>query len=239
MKTKVLLAVTILAGLAASAQAASIVGTKHDLSSTNSKITSSSIHSTTQNQTCVFCHAPHNSITTKLLWNRSYTQGSTIQIYTSYNSLAVRNAVNTRTTMEEGSSSLLCLSCHALGSAAEVIVNTANNKGGSAVGSGGGLWTDGSVAGTPGTGATGGMTNLTNDHPVNINYNNVYNAENTKFVKKDAGATVGKVNKLRLFGTNGDIMECASCHNVHDNSNTKFLATSNNQSALCLECHSK
>lgn len=237
MKTKVLLAVTLLAGLAASAQAASIVGTKHDLSSKNPNLTASSIHSTTQNQTCVFCHAPHNSITTKLLWNRSYTQGSTIQIYTSYNSLAVRNAVTTRTTMEEGSSSLLCLSCHALASAGEVITNTANNKGGS-VGTnpGTGLWTDGGIAGTPGTGATGGMTNLTNDHPVNINYSKVYDAAKTSFVQKATGATVGK---LRLFGTSGEIMECASCHNVHDNSNTKFLAISNDKSALCVECHSK
>ena len=130
MKTKVLLAVGLLAGIAASAQAASstsIVGTKHDLSS--GIASANSVHSTTQNQTCVFCHAPHNAVTNKLLWNRNAMSGSGFKIYTSYNTGAMRSAL-TQSVLGDDSSSLLCLSCHSLTTAADVINNTANSKGG-------------------------------------------------------------------------------------------------------------
>ncbi len=34
-------------------------------------------------------------------------------------------------------------------------------------------------------------------------------------------------------------VECASCHNVHDNANGTFLRMANTGSALCLTCHNK
>lgn len=224
MKSKVLLAVTLLVGVAASAQAASIVGTKHDLSSA---ITSAnSVHSTDQNQTCVFCHAPHNAVTNKLLWSRTAVAG-TMSIYTSYNTGAMRAAL-TQSTLGTDSSSLLCLSCHSLATAADVINGTANGKGG----------TPAVYGGTTFPALTGNMNNLTNDHPVGIDYD---------AAKAVAGAglnasVAGTVGTLRLFksavsGTS--TMECASCHSVHDNANGKFLAIPNSQSALCTTCHVK
>lgn len=224
MKTKVLLAVTLLAGLAASAQAASIVGTKHDMASVGLNSGATSIHSTTQNQTCVFCHAPHNAITNKLLWNRNYVAGSGMKIYTSFNNVAMRNLAPTNNSLPDNSSSLLCLSCHALPTASDVVTNTANAKGGTDSG-GTGTW----------AAVTGKMDNLTNDHPVNIDYNAAVGVPNSNLKTKLIVTTAG----LRLFGSGGNTMECASCHSVHDNANGKFLAQTNAGSALCKVCHDK
>lgn len=226
MKTKVLLAVGLLAGIAASAQAASIVNTKHDLSSGISS--ANSVHSTTQNQTCVFCHAPHNAVTNKLLWNRNALVGSTMKIYTSYNTGAMRSALS-QSALGDDSSSLLCLSCHSLTAAADVITNTANSKGGTSV----------SYTGSTFPSVTGGMDNLTNDHPVGINYDAAQTVATATGLVASSG---GKVGVLRLFKSavsGSSSMECASCHNVHDNSYGKFLALSNSQSALCVVCHVK
>jgi predicted CXXCH cytochrome family protein len=34
-------------------------------------------------------------------------------------------------------------------------------------------------------------------------------------------------------------MQCATCHNVHDNTNVPFLRINNAASALCTTCHIK
>lgn len=237
MKTKVLLAVTLLAGFAVSAQAATIVGSKHDLSYTNVNKTANSIYSNGTNQTCVFCHAPHNAVTNKLLWNRNSTgMPATMSIYTSYNSTAMRqaagvgrNAGNTADNAILGSSStsLLCLSCHALATAANVISNV-NTPSGLTSDGGSGAWLT----------RTGSMNNLTNDHPVGIDYNKAQAVDPTNF----QGAPTGnKIGTLRLFSSplGADTMECATCHNVHGSGNPKFLAIANDGSALCVTCHKK
>jgi predicted CXXCH cytochrome family protein len=223
---KVLLAVTLVAGMAAAAQAASIVNTKHDLSSGNTG--ANSIHSSSTNQTCVFCHAPHNAVTAKLLWNRNAVEGSTMKIYTSYNTSAMRAKLS-QSSLGNDSSSLLCLSCHSLGSAAAVITNT----------TGGSTWA--TVTGNNSTfpSKTGNMTNLTNDHPVGIDYDAAVSVVGSTGL---VASSNGKVGALRLFKSNvsgSSTMECASCHSVHDNTNGKFLAASNSQSALCTVCHVK
>jgi predicted CXXCH cytochrome family protein len=220
---KVLLAATLLVGFAASAQAASIVGTKHDLS--NGIASANSVHSTDQNQTCVFCHAPHNAITNKLLWNRNAISGAGMKIYTSYNTSAMRTAL-TQNTLTDDSTSLLCLSCHSLGSVAAVFSNTQTT-----------LKTPAAYGGTSFPSVTGNMTNLTNDHPVGINYVAAQGVAPTA-LNAASGGTVGS---LRLFksSVSGNTMECASCHDVHNNANGKFLAQSNANSALCVVCHNK
>ena len=48
------------------------------------------------------------------------------------------------------------------------------------------------------------------------------------------GLTVAK-----LFGAGGDQVECASCHDVHDDTNEPFLIESNAGSAICVDCHNK
>lgn len=37
----------------------------------------------------------------------------------------------------------------------------------------------------------------------------------------------------------GDTVECSSCHDPHDTTNTPFLVVSNSGSAICLGCHIK
>lgn len=229
MKTKVLLAVTLLAGLATSAQAGLITGTKHDLSSSNASATS--IKSSSQNQTCVFCHAPHNAVTAKLLWNRSFVSGSTMKVYTSYNTKAMRDLMTdtgANVTLKNDSTSLLCLSCHSLTTSAAIMAATT------------GAPTDSGQTGT-GLATTGGMSDLTKDHPVGIPYNlavgtgikAVADVTNTTFTATEGG--------LRLFKSSisDTTMECASCHSVHSNDNGKFLAKANNNSNLCKTCHIK
>ena len=46
----------------------------------------------------------------------------------------------------------------------------------------------------------------------------------------------GTIASEMLFG---GLVECASCHDPHDNSNAPFLVMANTASALCLTCHDK
>lgn len=229
MKTRVLLALTLLVVSAVSAQAAnSIVGSKHDLSM--SQTAGASIHSTTQNQTCVFCHAPHNAKTNKLLWNRVPVAGSTMLIYTSYNTSAMNTEMKksaTYGTLDNGSSSLLCLSCHALSTANVAMVVTNSTGGG----------TDSGDTGTWAT-KTGNMSDLRNSHPVGIDYDGAQTIATASGLNASAS---GKVGVLRLFKSSvaANTLECASCHSVHDSANGKFLANTNDNSALCVICHKK
>ena len=73
-------------------------------------------------------------------------------------------------------------------------------------------------------------TDLTNDHPVNFTFG-------AALIAAD-GELQAPTNAI-LFGVGADQVECASCHNVHDNTNSPFLVTSNAASALCLDCHTK
>lgn len=107
--------------------------------------------------------------------------------------------------------SLLCLSCH---DNATGLGSTATNL----------------VGHYPTTTADVG-TDLSNDHPIGIVYDHTV----------DLGLTdpAGHTNVALFFDGTDDKVECASCHNAHDNTNTYFLRATNDGSALCLECHSK
>lgn len=227
MKTaKVLLAVTLLVGFAASAQAASIVNSKHDLSTANAS--GSSIHAgaTGTNQTCVFCHTPHNAVTPKLLWNRTNTPaGSTFSVYTSYNSAAMKTAVKANSwTLGADSTSLLCLSCHSLANSDDIFTNTKNHT--EAANAATGVWAT----------RTGGWDSaaLSMTHPIGISY---------ALAKAQAGAALNAAPATTpLFNTNGvgaDSLECGSCHAVHDPTNKPFLRIDNAGSNLCTACHNK
>jgi predicted CXXCH cytochrome family protein len=78
-------------------------------------------------------------------------------------------------------------------------------------------------------------TDLRDDHPLSFTYN-------AALATADGGLVTpanGKVSGLPLYGALSDQLECASCHNAHDNTYTKFLRASNDSSALCLKCHTK
>lgn len=110
--------------------------------------------------------------------------------------------------------SLLCLSCH-----------------------------DGTVAidafgGDPGTTPITGPgllgTDLSNDHPVSFTYDAALVAADGSLNDPTAAPIADW-----LYGAGADQLECASCHDVHDNTNAPFLRLSNDNSALCLTCHIK
>jgi hypothetical protein len=183
-------------------RAASIVGSKHDMSTTGG---SAAFGAAGQTQVCIYCHTPHSAKTgvddLAPLWNHA----NTVAIFTTYGTTAQGTTAGA-----VGGTSKACLSCHD----GTVAVDSF-----------------GSATGTHliGAGATLIGTDLTNDHPISIEYAKAG-------VTGLAAAVGGKVGTLPLFSNN---VECASCHSVHDNGHTKFQRVSNAQSALCITCHMK
>ena len=162
---------------------------------------------------CGTCHSSHNAVPGQpALWSHQVT-AATFTVYSSPTMNAVAG--------QPGGTSKLCLSCH-----------------------------DGTVALENFGGVTGGTsyvtgvanvgTNLSNDHPISITYDSTLaTADGALFdpaVKEWNGAGSGTIASKMLF--TGKV-ECASCHNPHDNQYTKFLRKSNAGSALCLTCHNK
>jgi predicted CXXCH cytochrome family protein len=117
--------------------------------------------------------------------------------------------------------SLLCLSCH---------------DGTVAIDSFGGATGTSFVSGAALVG-----TDLANDHPIGFTYDAALNAADPEV--NDPTTTVsglgGNIDVDMLFGLSNDQLECASCHNVHDDLFGNFLIKDNAASALCLTCHDK
>lgn len=196
----------------------SIKDTKHNLSVSSP----GTLKAQSEQEICVFCHTPHNSSATAQLWNRQPTAAS----YTLYSSEYLTSKTYS-TPAQPNAKSKLCMSCHdgtiALGS----VYNTSGGGTTSSISMSGGITT------MP-TGSSGyiGIA-LTDDHPVGYNYDNTKEPElvvrawpwNTA-VKLDPDASTGKV-------------ECHTCHEPHNNQNTKFLRISNSNAGLCTFCHNK
>lgn len=167
---------------------------------------------------CLSCHAPHNgSVATGgtdqntgkiVLWDRGFTT-VTFGTYSSptMNSTASEVGTTTPAATEPRLYSFLCLSCHDGVTSPTLIGPTV-------------------------TAAVGNVANsagLTNDHPINMAHDEV----------ADTGLkTVAQVTAagLTLYGASNTV-QCASCHNVHDDTNTPFLRVANTNSALCTSCH--
>jgi predicted CXXCH cytochrome family protein len=81
----------------------------------------------------------------------------------------------------------------------------------------------------PAGGFTNLGTDLRNDHPVSVTFDNT---ADTKF------HTAAEIEAAGLQFYNGKV-QCGSCHNPHTAENRPFLRVSNNGSALCLTCHIK
>lgn len=237
-----------LALLAASSAAlaqntAVIAGGPHDLSG-GSAVRNS--NNSINGQTCVFCHTPHGGANNIPLWNRAAPTGTTYQLYTSSTSDATTTGAQIAASVSGA-----CMSCHDGTMAMDVLLNV------------NGLPFSSGVAFTRQTGAkasytsTGGGTSnlmsgglpflgadLRNDHPVTIIYETARAATPTEFVTQVVNGskiTVGNTNPLPLFGASAGTatVECASCHNAHNNSLGNFLRKSNAGSAICMSCHIK
>jgi predicted CXXCH cytochrome family protein len=184
----------------------SIVGTKHDLSA----------YGWGTDQTCKFCHTPHNAQASQLapLWNHGTTPTAVYNLYGEGGSSSTFNASSTISQLTGASKA--CMSCH-----------------------------DGTVAmdtfGTQtGTHKMGGKSNLgtdlRNDHPVSFTYDAALATTDGHLAVPVSASFVDAGRKVPLFNSK---LECASCHDVHDDSNSPFLRKNNVGSALCLSCHIK
>lgn len=212
-----LLALALVALVGAGALAG-IANSKHDLSATSS----AEIRSINESQICIFCHTPHSANPAVPLWNRAALPGT--PAFTVYQSSTLQGTVDSFPT----GGSDLCLSCHDGTVALNNILNT-------------------SSVGTPtmvtSTKLTNGMLNdtstaylgrdLSNDHPVSITYNHT---ADLGLRAPSGNYVVSGSMQLPLFNNK---VQCGSCHNVHDPTNTPFLRYANTGSQLCLVCHNK
>ena len=205
----------------------SIVGSRHDLSTSQTPYV------------CEFCHTPHYASTNiqGLLWNRA----ETTQTFTLYGSPTMDVAA-----MQPRGISRLCLSCHdGVNASTMVNGNLVSTKHDLVKPPGGGVpdMTSSPNCERCHVDMYGGRRtlvlgiDLSNDHPVSIPYPTA--AQDASFKRPpDANTGWGGLSKndVKLYA---GAVECGSCHNVHNPDYGHFLRKSNSGSALCTTCHIK
>jgi predicted CXXCH cytochrome family protein len=90
---------------------------------------------------------------------------------------------------------------------------------------------------TGGTNVTGGAllgVVLSNDHPVSFTYDTALATTDGGLVTPSSASLV--VANVPLYAGK---LECATCHNVHNNALGSFLRVANTNSGLCIKCHIK
>jgi hypothetical protein len=231
-----------------------IAGGPHDLSNGSAvRNTNAAIGG----QTCVFCHVPHGGSTNQPLWNRSNPTGAAYQVYSSSTSASVATAAG----LASGISGA-CLSCHDGTIAMDVLTNVSGSAFGTAPTTGSVVFTAGPNKKATYINGAGGTANvmsggpptlgndMRNDHPVAIVYQTAFNQQTPAQYAAitQVGPAIyinGAGGKLPLFGstTANATVECASCHDSHNNSLNGtlggFLRQSNTGSQMCKACHLK
>lgn len=256
MRKLVFLAMTLVLVSASSGYAqftATVAGGPHDLSN-GSAVRNS--NATINGQTCVFCHVPHSGSTNQPLWNRSNPTGASYQVYTSSTSASVATAAGVASGISGA-----CLSCHDGTIAMDVVTNVNGLPFGTAPTNGNVNFTAGPNKKATYSNGAGGTANvmsgglpflgsdLRNDHPVAIVYQTALTADPSHYTAiTQVGARIyisGAAGQLPLYGssTSNATVECASCHDAHNNSlngtNGGFLRQANTGSQMCLTCHNK
>jgi len=230
------------AGIMTAATAAfggSIVGSKHDLSSTGTGSVKGGAAQTSQ--ICVYCHAPHNALLPLPLWNRSNPLGAPFTLYSGVNMQSRQFA----TGFTSDSTSLFCMSCHD----GTTAMSAVHNQGALIRGGVAGPASNPLATGKIGIGNTAFGNDLTKTHPVNFPVPTVNNSQNDLWVGGNmpsmGGGATTTTSTFPLFKVSAGpragnrSLECGSCHAVHDSTNSPFLRFTMNGSALCLGCHNK
>ena len=236
-----------------SAPVSDVRNTRHNLSASGT----GTVKASTESQVCAFCHTPHGAtLGESPLWNRKLG----VTPYTPYISSSLDANVIQGTLDGPGGSSKLCLSCHD-GTLAIGSVNVLNGVGSattpgtvsiSMTGTGGG----GAIP--DGSGASSGFTrnlgvDLTNDHPISLNYTGVLALRDGELRLVDAnqqypagtGTTIGVRSAgykpslpLEPTGPGGiGQIQCGTCHDPHvretdaSKGNQKFLRQNRFQEA--------
>jgi predicted CXXCH cytochrome family protein len=224
--TRKVLAVLVMAALATTmALAQSVVASKHDLST----LGGIADRSTNETQVCIFCHTPHQKgMTAKPLWNKTLSAQATYGTYTN-------TTIDATDITDIGGGtgvSNLCMSCHD----GTVAVNSLGNT------SGVGTPTMGSGTELDATGHIRSAreaylgTDLTNDHPINFTYDATLATNDGGLATPNSARWVDAAHTIPLYGAK---VQCASCHNPHDNQYGSFARVTNARSALCIKCHNK
>ena len=172
---------------------------------------------------CVVCHTTHNGSVVQgaPLWNHELTSGGSWQLYTGVDLQGTPQ--NPGADGLGAGISTLCLSCH---------------DGTVALDSFGGA-----AGGTNITGAALVTRDLTDDHPIAINYEDAVQTDMQPPSSTSSGIAGGtNIAADMLFGggATNTLLECASCHDVHNGTGlSKLLIKSNAGSDLCQTCHLK
>ena len=196
----------------ASSALANIATTKHDFVGGNAANVTAYGTAATGTTSCQFCHTPHKASATMAaapLWNRA-DLGAAVQ-FTMYD----QTKVNGNVSGTPGQASLTCLACHE-GSAA--IGQTLTSTGNLLTGGAGTLIQD--------VGMMKVGTNLNDDHPVAVLY------PVAGVAGKFPAGTATAVASFTLYSSR---VECATCHDPHDQTNGNFLRAP--AAGLCAECH--
>ncbi len=160
------------------------------------------------NQVCLPCHTPHNALLSGE-GNVLWNHAETTQTFAMYSSTAQQ---------PEGPSKM-CLSCH---DGVTAIDNYGGNGG----------------TGVVITGSEALGTDLSNDHPIGIEYPTARPAEFNDPATFSPGIGGGPGVKLAVIN-GANRVECSSCHNVHNSGLGHFLRVPVQESYLCLQCHIK
>jgi predicted CXXCH cytochrome family protein len=222
---KKLLVVSLVIAIAlvgATAAMAGISGTKHDLDSVATGITT---------ELCAYCHTPHAgaaATTMSPLWNRNATTDPTTG-FTFYGD----TAAGTAAALTLRAKSAACMSCHDGATGINNIINVP----GAGLGTSNNLLTIGSAGLPQANNASLIGTDLGNDHPVSIPYTVAHDL-NTPLAGTSTDQIV-RVTATGVTGADAEYVECVSCHDPHNNTVPLFLRVSNASSVLCLTCHNK
>ena len=178
---------------------------------------------------CKSCHAPHSGALANggpqstgliMLWSRSFpAAANTFGVYDSatMGNKAVEVGGSALTTSSDTRMySLLCLSCHDGVTSTFTTAMKQTNVVGYKSTFGGTTYTD--------------SLGLTNDHPIAIPYNPTASVNDAL----QPLATVQAAG-LPLYGST-NTLQCATCHDSHNNTNTNYLRQANN-TTHCTSCH--
>lgn len=218
----------------ANALALSITQSKHNLSSTSGNWIRATTATGSGGEICVFCHSPHASQTPTLLiplWNHVETTVS-FSLYTS-------STFNGPNQTQPGGATKACLSCHDGVTAVNNIIN--NDESGSGTDPAMQNLTAGNAL--PPTLTTYIGTDLSKTHPVSFDYTSSHpdvtsgDLWNPSTQNVPAGWLSG-TGTIQVRALRNNKVECASCHEPHDNVNGRFLRLGSTTS-LCLTCHNK
>jgi len=166
---RLLVGATLVFGMAAAQ--AGIKDTKHNLGADNA--VNENYMTAGNTEICVFCHTPHASNTNVKapLWNKPVAAGTSYTTYNTATSATIDGSV------DMSGVSLACLSCHDGTQAMDTMINKPGSGGYNASGStiAGGAWTGTRQDGSGKMINAGEFiamlgTDLTNDHPVGIQY---------------------------------------------------------------------